>query len=269
MSRTIWVLIPIALLSMNALGQGSPTVRTVKYESFTGGLEKPNGDSLVRSLQPMPEDRYSIQGDVYRSRFNRMNIKIPRIGEETFVDVRESVTMLRADGSPATTHVIFDPGGTPIIPAAFQAVSAVVVTRLREDRSKDGNIVLDGIDGGPQGRAIQMKSGFEYAFNSTEFGPAMRRIIPNRLNHPRFPYGIQYSNTVEVSSFGVTVYLVADQDSFIEFSQIFPCEGKGESECREGALNSINTFAGGMTQFRSYPKPTNTSPEESPSVKVE
>jgi Biotin carboxylase, N-terminal domain len=240
-------------------------VRVVRAEQISGGVERPTGDAWLRQLRPMPKEAYEVKDGLYRSYTSRITLRIPRIGDETFVDVREAVSLFRADGSKATTHIMFDADGTKTDAAVSQdAQSAVIVTRLRDDRPKDVESVLATLDGGEQKRALWTKQGgFSYARTETSLGPALQRVIRNRANTRRFPYDIAQLNETGTMTYGVTSFVVVGTDSLVELSQLFPCAKRSDVDCQTAALNAHKEFVGGVTEFSVYP-PQGTPPAPTP-----
>jgi len=179
-------------------------------------------------------------------------LRVPRIGEEKLVDVREAITTVRADGSPATTHIMFDPDGTRALSRPTDAQSSVVVTRLRDDRPKDADAVLGGIDGGEAQRSAMAGKGFAYFRIKTQMGPGMARVIRNRAHTQRFPYDVGLLNDEAAVTYGVTAFIVVGGDSLVEFSQLFPCAQRSDADCRVAALKASEAFINGVSGFTPY-----------------
>ena len=238
-----------ALLAPASRAQEPPPVRMVRFEQLYGGLESP-GAQRARQLSAMPAHQYEVKDGIYRSNIARITLQVPRIGAEKLVDVREAVPLVRADRSPATAHIMFDPDGTPVAIAPDAAVSAVVVTRLRDDRPKIADAILDGLDGGPQQRAQASGRGVEYTRIDTRYGPGLRRLVRNRANTDRFPYTLALLNDGGTTTYGITNYVVVGTDSLVEFSQVFPCGSRGDADCRAEALQAMDRFVDGVKEFR-------------------
>jgi hypothetical protein len=242
----------------SAIAQRTPeavSVRVVRMEQIGGGVERPTGGAVTRVLQPLPEKFYEVKDGIYRSTLNRISLRVPRIGEEKLVDVREAVALVRADGSPATTHLMFDPDGTNVAVDPLRAVSAVVVTRLRDDRPKDAESIIAYLDGGHVQRATMAGQGITYAQADTHMGPALRRIVRNRAHTVRFPYDLQQLKESATVTYGVTTFVVVGTDSMVEFSQLFPCTSRADAPCRAAAIAASEAFFDGVTSFRRYPPP--------------
>lgn len=233
-------------------------VRVVRFETLGGGVERPTGGPMTRELQLLPEKFYTVKDGVYHSVMNRIALRVPRVGDEKLVDVREAVAMARADGSPATTHLVFDPGGISVGNNPTRAVSAVVVTRLRDDRPKDAESVIESIDGGHERRASFAGQGITYAQADTKMGPALRRIVRNRAHTLRFPYDTALLKDGDAVTYGVTIYVVVGTDSMVEFSQLFPCGDRDDASCRAAAIETHEAFFSGVTAFRRYLPPGDT-----------
>lgn len=225
----------------------------IRFEQLTGGVEQSNGEPRSRMLREMPAGSYEYKDGVYKSLVSRISLKLPQISMEKAVGIRESITMVRADRSPATTHLIIDAGGLKITSRPDDAVSVVVVTRLRDDRPKDAESILSRLDGGAQQRETLTRQGFEYVADNTPLGPGLRRIVPNRAYNDRFPYQLAVLKGNQVTTYGVTQYVVVGTDSFLEFSQVFPCAQRSASECRAAAVQAMTDFVGGVTEFKMYP----------------
>ena len=231
----------------------TPVVRAVKSERISGGVEKSTGGTWMQQLSVMPTQAYEVKDGNYRSSLSRITLRIPRIGREKFVDVREAVSLIRSDGTPATTHVMFDPDGTSIDVGSKNPQSAVIVTRLRDDRPKDADSVLGGLDGGEQQRMLLSKQGFNYLRVDRDGDPTLQRIVRNRANTRRFPYEIAVLNERFLATYGITTYILMGTDSLLEFSQIFPCEKSNDADCRAAALRVHEEFVGGIREFSIYP----------------
>lgn len=241
-----------------AVAQRAPdavSVGAVRMEKLGGGVERPTGDAVTRLLQPLPEKFYEVKDGIYRSALNRISLRVPRIGDEQLVDVREAVVMVRADGSPATTHLMFDPDGTNVAVDPLRAVSAVVVTRLRDDRPKDAESIIAYLDGGHAQRAAMAGQGITYAQADTKMGPALRRIVRNRAHTVRFPYDLRQLKDSATVTYGVTTFVVVGTDSMVEFSQLFPCASRADAQCLTAAIAASEAFFDGVTSFRRYPPP--------------
>jgi len=234
-------------------GSEPPQLRAVWREQLHGGVEHSNGAPQARQLARLPMDQFEFANGVYKSIGSRIQLKVPRIHDETQVDVREAVTLFRSDGTPATTHVMFDPGGTSLVGNLEAPVSAVVVTRLRDDRSKDAEGILERLNGGAQGRAEYTRKGWEYQRMQTSLGPALTRIIRNRANDARFPYQMAVLRDSTATTYGVTRYVVIGADSLVEFSQIYPCKLMMDAVCKQAAMDAMDKLVGGVKAFQTYP----------------
>lgn len=259
----------ICLLLVSALGFGAalageaqepPTVRVVRFERIGGGVERPNEEPVAHMLGPMPPQAWEVKDGVYRSVISRISLRVPRLSDEKLVDVREAVALVRADGSPATTHIMFDPDGTKFANGPAAAQSTVVVTRLRDDRAKEAESVLARLDGGEAQRAkLTADLGVSYARLETNLGPALRRVVRNRAYSQRFPYDLAVLRDSMTTTYGITTSVIAGTDSLLEFSQLFPCGQRSDAECHAAALKAHEAFVVGVTEFRTLP-PTGGSP---------
>ena len=243
-----------AVVAQSLQSPTAPTVRTVWYETISGGVEQPNGQAAGRQMFAMPVNRYEVKDGVYTSTLSRISLRVPRLADEKLVDVREAAPLTRKDGSPATTHIMFDPDGLGDTRDPARAQSTVIVTRLRDDRPKDAASVIGGLDGGEADRAqLVAGRGFSYARIETKLGPGLHRVIRNRGYSPRFPYDMAILRGATATTFGVTVFAVVGTDSLVEFSQLFPCGQRPEEDCRAAALKAHAEFVDGVTYFKMYP----------------
>jgi hypothetical protein len=261
----VWLVSLVAtLLSTPAKAEGGgapqmqssepPQVRVVWREQLHGGVEHSSGAAQARQLARLPTDQFEFANGIYKSSRSRIQLKVPRILDETQVDVREAVTLVRGDGTPATTHVMFDPGGASIVGNLEAPVRAVVVTRLRDDRPKDAEGILERLDGGAQGRDEYARTGWEYQRMQTSLGPALARTIRNRANGARFPYQMAVLRDATATTYGMTRYVLVGTDSLIELSQIYPCKMKPDAVCKQGATDAMDRFVGGVQMFLMYPE---------------
>lgn len=203
-----------------------------------------------RQLVALPDNFYKYSEGNYQSVLSRMTIAVPVIGSESQVSVRESVVSRRPNGVPITSHVMFIPGAIGAAPSNEDGVSAVVVTLLREDRPKDSESVLRSFEPtNDDARKALALQGMEYNRLSTNMGVAVQRIVRNRLVDDPFPYLMRVRAGEGFGSFGVTRYVVAPNDSLIEFSQVVPCGGLVEGECKQKALTRMNVFMAGVREF--------------------
>lgn len=233
-----------AAWSENAL----PTLGKVWLEKQ---VANPEGSLQTgRSMTPMPDTLFKYANGKYQSVFSRITLAIPVIENETQVSVRESVVSARANNVPITSHVIFIPGATGAAPATAEGVSAIVVTLLRDDRPKDSASVLTQFEPPNDGvRALYARQGAEYSRLKTNFGEAVQRVLRNRSAVDPFPYQSVAQGGADLISLGVTRYVVAPNDSLIEFSQVVPCAKQTESECKQKASNSMDRFMAGVSEF--------------------
>ena len=244
---------------------GEPVpVRAVRFEKLSAGVERPAGRPVVREMSPMPETLYVAKDGIYRSAMSRIALRVPRIDEEKLVDVREAVTFVRADGSPATTHIMFDPDGTRAANGPMDAQSTIVVTRLRDDRPKGAEHVLAGIDGGEERRVALMGRGVDYFRVTTKMGLGLMRVIRNRAHSWRFPYDISLLQDSSAVTYGVTTFVVVGSDSLVEFSQLFPCGQRSDAACRNAALKVSEAFVNGVVGFTDYAVQSSTSASSPP-----
>ena len=129
------------------------------------------------------------------------------------------------------------------------------VTRLRDDRPKDRESVLRQFEPQTaQQREQQGNVGIQSFRIQTEFGEGLQRIVRNRLYEEPFPYQMRVASTPNVDSVGVTLFVVVEDDSLLEFSQVFPCATVENQACTQKALANSSAFVSGVSQFLRYPK---------------
>jgi hypothetical protein len=213
------------------------------------------GNQTGRSLSPLSKDAYKFDGTEYQSIVSRIKLKLPRIGQEKTVSIREAVVFKRPDGQVATSHVLFAPNPWGPTYDTNLGASAVVVTRLREDRSKERDSVLSKFEPPSAAQREQhAKVGILYARVPSSLGESLRRIIRNRVFDEPFPYQTRVLNIPDTRSVGVSRFLVVEDDSLLEFSQIFPCGALKDEECTQKAVLVSDAFVEGVSQFLTFPK---------------
>lgn len=247
-----------AAISVHAASDALPPgISDVWAQNFFANPETFGADSSF-NLAPLQKTAYRFDAGVYESIVSRLKIRIPRIGNEKTVSVREAVVFTRQDGQPGTTHVIFVPD--PWAPAyeTDLGVSAVVVTRLREDRSRDRESVLARFEPpSMEAREGLAKSGVSYARVASAWGVSTRRITVNRVFEEPFPYQTRQTRSPEgavVRSVGVSRFLVVEEDSLLELSQVVPCGPSTAAGCTQQAIKVNDSFVDGLAGFLTYPK---------------
>ena len=221
-------------------------------ETVIGDPER--GAQTGRGLSALPASAYSFEGGIYKSIVSRISLKLPRIGAERIVSVREAVVFRRPDGQAITTHVLFVPGPVGMASDDAFGVSAVVVTRLREDRPKDRESVLRRFEpGSDQERRSQEAAGVSSARVATELGEVVQRIVPNRITEEPFPYRTKVRASERVNTVGISRFAVIGGDSLLEFAQVVPCADLGTDACKAHAIAVADRFLGGVTEFRTWP----------------
>lgn len=249
----------IALLAVLSSGSGlaqsadSPVAGSVWLEQVFGNPEQ-RGAQTGRGLRQITGDNafYSFVDGQYKSVLSRMRLKLPRIEQEETVTVREAAPMRRPDGEIATAHLVILPGSMSPGPVSDnQAISAVVVTRLRDDRSKDRETILRQWEPpNEQERARMRREGIEHSrVQVPGFGEAVHRVVRNRASIDPFPYRINVLNSRSLETVGITRIVVVGEDSLIEFSQVVPCAGRDEAACFTNAIAVSDRFISGVTEF--------------------
>ena len=180
-----------------------------------------------RGLAPLPETAYSFKSGSYQSVVSRISLKLPRVGDERVVSVREAVVFRRPDGQAITTHVIFVPGPIGMVADDTNGVSAVVVTRLRDDRPKDRESVLRRFEpASDQERRGMEAAGLSSTRVMTQLGEAVQRIIPNRLTEDPFPYRTKLRTSESVVTMGISrVAVVEGEDGSLTVTLDALCGG--------------------------------------------
>lgn len=218
-----------------------------------------------REFKPLPQGAYQFEGGEYRSGVSGLMMKLPQVLDEKVVSVREAVVIAQGK-EVGTSHVMFVPGaeGTAVDPLG--PVSAVVVTRLRQDRPHDRESVLKAWEPrSPEQRKAMEARGVEFARIQTGVGEGLERIVPNRVADANFPYRTHTDETAkQLRSVGVTRYLVSQDSALLEFSQVFPCRDLKADACRAAALKASDRFVQGVSSFvlyRSSPVPAASAPQ--------
>lgn len=188
------------ILSLNALA-GTPInvveLLEVSYSSPPDVTPKPT----VTTKQLTKIDGI-VENGVFKSAFHGFQLKIPSVAGSTQIRVIHSLVSRRPDGSPITGNVMFFPNDS-------YGASALVVTRLRDDRPKSSEYILAQFT--PQNEAALAKmeeQGVSYKQISTLFGTTLQRSIKNSRISQYFPYKVTVGavdgvNTVGISRFAV------------------------------------------------------------------
>lgn len=255
---TAWAL-GLTAVAATAQTPESPTPGSVWFEEVIGQPER-LGTQTGRELRQVTNDPhfYRFENGEYKSVLSRIRMKLPRIGAENQVTVREAIPYRRADGSVATAHLVILPGAMSAGPLSDnQAMSAVVVTRLHDDRPKDRNSVLSQWEPANEERREQFRrEGIETSrLNVPKWGESVQRVVMNRASVEPFPYRMNILRSGQTETVGVSRFLVAGEDSLLEFSQIVPCAGLLLDDCKAKALVSSDRFIAGVTEFLTLPAP--------------
>ena len=247
-----WVLLTWVFLLVPASVGAQPRLGKLWLESQLGDPER--GVQTGRGMTELPVAAYRFDGGVYESIASRIALSLPVFRDEAVVSVRESIIARRPDGSFITTHVLFVPGPVGLGLLTDEGVSAVVVTRLRDDRPKDRESVLRQFEPpNEQARAAMAQRGVEYDRVGTNMGQAVQRVVRNRAANEPFPYRMQLSTDQALRSIGASRYVIAEGDSLIEFSQVYPCAQQSETDCRSNAVSALDRFMAGVKHFLTLP----------------
>jgi hypothetical protein len=228
-------------------GAAGPELGKVLEEVVTRSPDKPSEGT--RSFRPLVQKAYGFDKGQYRSNLSGLTLKLPQLREEKTVSVREAVTV--AEGKEVrTSHVLFVPGTDGESLERHGPVSAVVVTRLRQDRPRDRESVLKAWEPRtPEQRKAMEARGLEYHRIQTGLGEGLERIVPNRIADANFPYRTHTDDAKELKSVGVTRYLVSSDQALLEFSQVFPCRELAADACKDAALKASDRFVQGVSAF--------------------
>ncbi|GAB3760905.1 hypothetical protein GCM10028796_10240 [Ramlibacter monticola] len=203
-----------------------------------------------REFKPLPEGAYRFENGEYRSGVSGIMLKLPQLRDEKIVSVREAVVL--AHGKEVdTSHILFVPDPEGVAADPLGPVSAVVVTRLRQDRPHDRESVLKAWEPrSPEQRKAMEARGIEFARINSGLGEGLERIVPNRVADPNFPYRTHADeNAKQLRSVGVTRYLVSQDSALLEFSQVFPCRELAAEACKAAALKASDRFVQGVSSF--------------------
>lgn len=251
----------LSLLSANTLvatagvvTQQPLQVREVRYEQPSFTLLAPNGGPRgVWIPGPLRSTEYEYKDGVYKSRINGIKIAIPRIGSERSVGIREGV-ILKPNGTISRTSLIIDVGEPKAsVIGQVEGVSAIVVAHLDSLPGSTRESLLDSVHGGPEVRANSTQNNFAvYSNVQTIFGPALQMVLRNRANtQVHFPFQVMGASPADGSAgnYGVTRFIAFGTDTLVQFSQIFPCKGLPDADCKIAALQSLDAFIVGVIEF--------------------
>jgi hypothetical protein len=224
-----------------------PALGKVLQEVVTPTPGKPSEGT--RSFKPLPQGAWRFEKGEYRSGRSGLTLRLPRLRDEKTVSVREAVTV--AEGKEVrTSHVVFVPDAEGLSLDPQGPVSAVVVTRLRQDRPHDRETVLKAWEPRtPEQRKSMEARGIEFHRIQTGLGEGLERIVPNRIVDANFPYRTHSDEGKELKSVGVTRYLVSTDQALLEFSQVFPCRELAAEACKAQALKASDRFVQGVSSF--------------------
>ena len=224
-----------------------PALGKVLQEQMVPTPGKP-GES-TRGFKPLPAGAFRFDKGEYSSGVSGLSLRLPQLRDETTVSVREAVTMAQGK-EVGTSHLIFVPDPEGVSLERHGPVSAVVVTRLRQDRPHDRESVLKAWEPRtPEQRKAMEARGLEYSRIQTGLGEGLERIVPNRIADVNFPYRTHTDEGKELKSVGVTRYLVSTDQALLEFSQVFPCRGLAADACKAQALKASDRFVQGVSSF--------------------
>ena len=204
----------------------------------------------TREFKPLPAGAYRFDEGEYRSGVSGLTMKLPQVGDEKVVSVREAVVIAHGKDID-TSHVMFVPGPEGGTVDPLGPVSIVVVTRLRADRPHDRESVLRAWEPRtPEQRKAMEARGIEFARIKTGLGEGLERLVPNRVADANFPYRTHADETAKkLRSVGVTRYLVSGDQALLEFSQVFPCRELAEEACKVAAVKASDRFVQGVGSF--------------------
>ncbi len=157
------------------------------------------------SFKTSPVERTGVitEDGIYKSPFHGFQLKIPKVADSTQIRVIQSIISRRPDGSPVTGDVMF-------LPNDSYGASALVVTRIRDDRPKDTESVLSNFTPPNENELAKAKQkGITYKRLDTVYGATLQRTIKNRRVTQYFPYQVGVDNSGTVSTVGISRFSVA------------------------------------------------------------
>jgi hypothetical protein len=86
----------------------------------------------------------------------------------------------------------------------------------------------------------------------TNLGPALQMVFRNRANTPlHFPGQVMGGGPFDgtTANYGVSRFVAVSPDTLIQFSQIVPCRGRSDADCKAAALQSLDAFVRGVVEF--------------------
>lgn len=160
--------------------------------------------SLIDKSDVITED------GIYKSPFHSFWLKVPKVADSNQVRIIQSVISRRPDGSPIT-------GNVTLLPNDGYGASALIVTRLRDDRPKDTESVLSKFIPPNDAELEKLKQqGVTYKRLDTIYGSTLQRTIKNRIVTQIFPYQFAVDNSGKISTVGISRFSVVG-DFFLEF----------------------------------------------------
>ena len=234
----------------------APALGKVWSETLLGDPQRAGGET-GRGLKVMPESAYTFENGMYKSVVSRIKLKLPQLDSETHVSVREAVVSRRPDGTVITSHIVFVPDALGMASPPERGVSAIVVTRLRDDRPKDRESVLKTWEPPTEEQRLNYeKAGIFHSRIRTPQGEhVLQRVILNRAFIEPFPYQTRVAQG-NAQSVGISRFVVIEGDSLIEFSQIVPCGSMEALQCRQVATDVADRFVDGVAEFLIFPQDT-------------
>ena len=187
------------------------TVVQLREDTFLGSPEGPSA-STHHSQKVENFDGVISQG-IYSSPYQGYQIRVPSVAENPKVHVHQAVISRRPDGTVITSHVLF-------LPDSGYGASAVVVTRLRDDKPKDTASILSQFEpSSPAGYPIYEKQGVTFRRLDGPFGASVQRTIRNRAFSWHFPYRVAVDPSHPKGTIGISRYVLMG-NYLCEFSVI-------------------------------------------------
>lgn len=225
-----------------ANSQESIVISGVRKEIFLYHPEKAV-QNIINS-QAVKNTADIIDDGIYKSPYQGYSLKIPPIFGKTKMSVHYALVSHQSDGTPITSHVKF-------ISDKGHDVMGVVVTMLREDRSKDPQSVLNKFLPANKGQQDALEQiGATYHTYTHDDLLILQRSIKNRIYTADYPYTVSQQKSDSVKSFGISRYMVKG-DYFYEFFALILNETSlnGEKSLLAAADKQLDLL---MSQMHTY-----------------
>ena len=146
-----------------------------------------------------------IDGGIYKSTSHGFQLKVPSVAGSTQIRVIQSTISRRPDSSPITADVIF-------LPDDSYGASALIVTRLRDDKPKNSEYILEQFIPPNLTETARMEQlGVTFKQINTRFGNTLQRTIKNSRVSQYFPYKVSVDKAENLSSLGMSRFSVVGE----------------------------------------------------------